>query len=144
MISPTVPDAILLGIWVAEGRAACTAILRDARGDTTPDVLACTGEPWTALVQALECAQLIDVAHVLILSNDAGLVGALSPPIKPPAPDQWRRIFYSRTEWVDAGYGGDQAHWAALRTLGGRWGGRFRAMLVSDLPKARELWQSGH
>jgi hypothetical protein len=42
---------------------------------------------------------------------------------------------------VDVGYGGDPQHWQALCLLGGRWGGRFRAMLVEDLPKARQLWQ---
>lgn len=144
MISPATADALLLGIWHADGRAACTGVLRDWQGETAPDVLALTGQPWTVLVQALAEAERIDAGSVLILTNDAGLVRALSPPFRPPAPTQTRRIFYSREEWVDVGWGASDgegtAHWQALRLLGGRWGGRFRAMLVEDLPKARELW----
>ena len=141
MISPAVPNALLLGIWVAEGRAAVTGSLRDARGETTPDVLTLAGEPWTALVQALEQAALMDVINVVILSNDAALVQSLSPPFAPPKPDHTERVWYSRTEWADVGVGGNAVHWRALQLLGGRWGGHFRAMVVEDLPKARELWE---
>ena len=144
MISPATADALLLGIWHADGRAACTGVLRDWQGETAPDVLALTGQPWTVLVQALAVAEQCDVGNVIILSNDAALVRALSPPFRPPAPTQTRRVFYSRDEWVDVGWGASDgegtAHWQALRLLGGRWGGRFRAMLVEDLPKARDLW----
>ena len=144
MITPATADALLLGIWHAGGRAALTGALRDWQGETVPDVLSLTGQPWTILAQALAEAQCIDAGNVVILSNDAGLVRALSPPFRPPAPTQSRRIFFSRTEWVDVGWGASDgegtAHWQALRLLGGRWGGRFRAMQVDDLPKARELW----
>ena len=140
MISPTTPDALLLGLWVANGHAAATGAVRDWQGNTVPDVLSLTGQPWTILAQALAAAECIDAGHILILSNDADLVRALSPPFRPPAPTQTRRIFYSREEWVDVGYGGDSQQWQALQMLGGRWGGRFRAMQVDDLPKARELW----
>ena len=143
-LSPATADALLLGIWHAGGRAACTGALRDWQGETVPDVLAITGEPWAILVQALAVAEQCDVGNVVILSNDADLVRALSPPFRPPAPMQTRRIFYSREEWVDVGWGASDgegaAHWQALCLLGGRWGGRFRAMQVDDLPKARELW----
>ena len=145
MISPATADALLLGIWHADGRAALTGVLRDWQGETVSDVLALTGQPWTILAQALAAAECIDAGHILILSNDADLVRALSPPFRPPAPTQTRRIFYSREEWVDVGYGASDgegaAHWQALRLLGGRWGGRFRAMQVDDLPKAREMWE---
>ena len=143
-LSPATADALLLGIWHADGRAALTGVLRDWQGETVSDVLALTGQPWTVLVQALAEAERIDAGSVLILTNDADLVRALSPPFRPPAPTQTRRIFYSREEWVDVGWGASDgegtAHWQALCLLGGRWGGRFRAMLVEDLPKARELW----
>ena len=145
MISPTTPDALLLGLWVANGHAAATGAVRDWQGEPVPDVLACTGQPWTVLVQALTAAEHIDVANVVILTNDVDLVRALSPPFRPPAPSRSQRIFYSRSEWVDVGWGAgsdeDAAHWQALRLLGGRWGGRWRVMQVEDLPKARELWQ---
>jgi hypothetical protein len=139
------PDTLLLGIWSANHHAAATAALRNWQGETIADVLELTGQPWTVLVQALTEAARIDVGNVVILTNDAGLVRALSPPFRPPAPTQRQRIFYSRTEWVDVGWGGDVEQWRALQLLGGTWGGRFRAMQVDDLPKARELWeQSQH
>lgn len=144
-LSPATADALLLGIWHADGRAALTGVLRDWQGETVSDVLALTGQPWTILAQALAAAECIDAGHILILSNDADLVRALSPPFRPPAPSRSQRIFYSRSEWVDVGWGAgsdeDAAHWQALRLLGGRWGGRFRAMQVDDLPKAREMWE---
>ncbi len=144
-ISPAAPDTLLLGIWSAAGHAAATAALRNWQGETLPDVLELTGQPWTVLVQALAEAAQIDVGNVVILTNDTGLVRALSPPFRPPPPTQRQRIFYSRTEWVDVGWGAgegeDAAHWQALQLLGGRWGGRFRAMQVEDLPKAREMWE---
>jgi hypothetical protein len=140
-ISLTAPDTLLLGIWSANGHAAATGALRDWQGEVITDVLAITGQPWTVLVQALTEAARIDVGNVVILTNDAGLVRALSPPFTPPAPTQRQRIFYSRTEWVDVGWGGDADHWQALQLLGGRWGGQFRAMQVTELPKARELWE---
>ena len=138
----TTPDALLLGIWSANGHAAATCAIRDWQGNTVPDALALTGEPWTVLVQALAEAERIDAGSVVVLTNDVDLVRALSPPFRPPAPTEHRRIFYSREEWVDVGWGGDPQQWQALRLLGGRWGGQFRAMVVDDLPKARELWQS--
>ena len=143
--TPTSTDTLLLGIWSANAHAAAVATLRDWQGEPVPDVLACTGQPWTTLVQALTVAERCDVANVVILTNDVDLVRALSPPFRPPAPSRSQRIFYSRSEWVDVGWGASDgegtAHWQALCLLGGRWGGRFRAMLVEDLPKARELWQ---
>ena len=143
--TPAAPDTLLLGIWSAAGHAAATAALRNWQGETLPDVLAITGQPWTVLVPALTEAARIDVGNVVILTNDGDLVRALSPPFTPPAPTQRQRIFYSRTEWVDVGWGGDVEQWQALQLLGGTWGGRFRAMQVDDLPKARELWeQSQH
>lgn len=145
MISPATPDTLLLGIWSAAGRAALTASLRDWAGDTVSDVLVITGQPWTIIVQALSEAERIDAGNVVILTNDVDLVQALSPPFRPPAPTQTQRIFYGRTEWVDVKWGGDMDHWQALAQLGGRWGGQWRVMQVSDLPKARELWeQSQH
>lgn len=155
-LSPATADALLLGIWHADGRAACTGVLRDWQGETAPDVLALTGQPWTVLVQALAEAERIDAGSVLILTNDADLVRALSPPFRPPAPSRKERVFIPRiaivnNKWTiegwdysDVGVGASDgegaAHWQALCLLGGRWGGRFRAMLVEDLPKARELW----
>jgi len=139
--TPTTPDTLLLGIWSAAGHAAATAALRNWQGETLPDVLELTGQPWTVLVQALTEAARIDVGNVVILTNDGDLVRALSPPFTPPAPTQRQRIFYSRTEWVDVGWGGDAEQRQALRLLGGRWGGRWRVMQVEDLPKARELWE---
>ena len=144
-ISPTAPDTLLLGLYVANDHAGAVAALRNWQGEPVPDVLSLTGRPWTTLVQALTVAERIDVSNVVILTNDTALVRALSPPFRPPPPSQRQRIFYSRSEWVDVGWGAgsdeDAAHWQTLLLLGGRWGGQWRVMEVEDLPKARELWQ---
>lgn len=63
-----------------------------------PDVLGITGQPWTVLIQALAAAEVIDAGSVIVLTNDVDLVRALSPPFRPPAPTEQRRIFFSRTE----------------------------------------------
>lgn len=143
--TPATPDTLLVGIWSAPTpagpHAAAVGALRNWQGDTIADVLAITGQPWTVLVQALTAAEQCDVGGVVILTNDAALVRALSPPFRPPAPTQSKRIFYSRTEWVDVGFGGDADHWQALQQLGGRWGGQWRITQVGELPKARELWE---
>ena len=144
-VSPASPDTLLLGIWSANAHAAAVASLRNWQGETIPDVLALTGQPWTIIVQALTTAEQCDVSNVVILTNDADLVRALSPPFRPPPPTQSKRIFYSRSEWVDVGWGASDgegvAHWQALQQFGGRWGGQWRIMQVAELPKARELWQ---
>lgn len=143
-ISPATPDALLLGIWCAEGHAAATGAVRDWAGVSHPDALSITGQPWTVLVQALAAAEVIDAGSVIVLTNDAGLVRALSPPFRPHEATERRRIFFSRSEWVDVGWGGDPQRWQVLQALGGRWGGRFRVMQVDDLPGAKQLWQCSH
>lgn len=141
MIPIDAPNTLLLGVWVAEGRCAIVGSVRGEYGDMTPDVLACAGEPWTALAQALAEAEVIDVRNVVILSNDKALTSSLQRPFTPPAPDRIEAVWYGRGDRVDVGVGGNAKHWQVLQKLGGRWGGRFRVMQVSELPKARELWQ---
>ena len=141
MIPIDAPNTLLLGVWVTEGRCAIVGSVRGEYGDMTPDVLACTGEPLAALAQALAEAEIIDVRNVVILSNDKALVSSLQRPFTPPAPDRIETVWYGRDDRVDVGVGGNAQHWQVLQKLGGRWGGRFRAMQVSELPKARELWQ---
>jgi len=43
------PNTLLLGIWLADDRAAITGALRDECGVTVPDALQLAGEPWTTL-----------------------------------------------------------------------------------------------
>ena len=140
------PNTLLLGAWIAEDRAAITGSLISEYGDMLPDALQLAGEPWTALVQALEQAAMMSVRHVVVLTNSAALAGSLSPPFAPPPPDRMERIDMApfpwlKAEWSQAPVGGNASHWRALLLLGGKWGGCFRAVLVDDLPKARELWQ---
>ena len=146
MLQIDAPNTFLLGVWLAEGRAALTGSLISEYGDTLPDVLNLAGEPWTTLVQALEQAAVMDVRHVVVLTNDSALVGSLSPPFAAPPPDRMEQIDMApfpwlKAEWRQAPVGGDAQHWRVLHLLGGRWGGRFKAIQVDDLPKARELWQ---
>jgi hypothetical protein len=136
------PNTLILGIWHADDRAAITGTLLDCQCEAVPDVLTATGPAWPALAEALTVAAAVDPAHVLILSNDAALVKALSPPFRPPTPTAWQRIWVAKGEYGNVGLGGDPAHWQVLVALGMRWGGNFRAMQVDDLPRAQQLWQS--
>ena len=136
----TTDDTLLLGAWLAEGRAAITGALRSVDGTLRGDVLAVCGLRWITMRQALETAQVIGPRHVLLLTNDAELKRTLSRPFRAPQPDQTKRHFFSKTEWTDVGFGGDADHWAVLCLLGGVWGGCFNVQLVDDLPGARELW----
>ena len=136
----TTDDTILLGAWLAEGRAAITGALRTVDGTLRTGVLETVGAPWPALHQALTTAQTIGARHVMLLTNDAALKRALSKPFKAPQPDQTKRHFFSKTDWADVGFGGDADQWAVLCLLGGVWGGCFNVQLVDDLPGARELW----
>lgn len=138
----TTEDTLLLGVWVAEGRAAVTGALIDVDGNTVPDALALCAPLWPALAQALKAGEQMDVRHVFLFTNDGTLVQALSPPFAPPAPTGTKRVWYSRTEFTDVGTGGDPHHWQALRLLGGRWGGRFRVRQAADIPGARALWEA--
>ncbi len=134
-------DTILLGCWIGDDRAAITGALRSADGDLRSDVLSAHGAPWPALRQALETAAAIGAKHVLVLTNDAGLRRALSKPFKAPEPAEYKRHYWSKTEFSTVGFGGDADHWAVLCLLGGCWGGCFSVAVVDDLPGARELWQ---
>lgn len=139
----TTPDTVVIGLYSAAGQACATGALRTWDGDLRPDVLAGGRAPlWAALAAALADVQAVDTAHVLLLTNDADIVAALTPPIRAPAPTATHREWFGRDDWVDVGYGGDEHHWQVLRLLGMRWAGRWRVQLVDDLPGARELWQS--
>lgn len=136
------PDTVVVGLYSQDGRVSLTGALRTEAGDLRPDVLAMQGGgTWAALAQALADVQTVGTAHLLLLTNDADLVAALTPPIRAPAPTATHREWFGRDDWIDVGYGGDADHWQVLRLLGVRWAGRWRCQLVDDLPKARELWE---
>jgi hypothetical protein len=138
----TTPDTVVVGLYSQGGRVSLTGALRTEIGALRPDVLAVQGGgTWAALAQALADVQTVGTAHLLLLTNDADLVAALTPPIRAPAPTATHREWFGRDDWIDVGYGGDADHWQVLRLLGVRWAGRWRVQLVEDLPKARELWE---
>jgi hypothetical protein len=149
------PDTVVIGLYSLDGRACVTGALRTEAGDLRPDVLAAQGgAAWPALAGALADVLAIGAQHLLVLTNDAAIVDALTPPIRAPAPTATRREYFAPIKakpefgfegapgyWIDVGYGGDADHWETLRLLAMRWPGRWRCQLVSDLPKARELWE---
>lgn len=145
---PTIdtPDTLILGAYSEAGTAAVVGSYRTSAGDLRTEVVTATGTPWEALAAALAAAAVMLPANVLIFSNDAALVAALNPPFKPPAATETVKVWYSGTKLekalpVNVGYGGNAEHWQCLAALGGTYGGRFGATLVSDLKKAKELWQ---
>lgn len=135
------PDTLIVGYYLESGFAAAVGSLRCDDGSLQTDVFSTVAAPWEALCQVLDTAKMVDARHILILCNDANLVQALSPPFQAPAPATWKRVWLAKGEYGQVGIGGDPFHWQALQTLTMGWGGRFRAMQVNHLPKAKELWQ---
>ena len=136
------PDTVVVGLYSVAGEAAATGTLLTLAGDVRPDVLAVgRAATWPALAAALGQAEPMLARHLLLLTNDAALVEALTPPIRAPVPTAFADTPIFFTEWeIGVGYGGDEHHWQVLRLLGCVWAGRWRVQLVEDLPKARELW----
>ena len=107
------PNTLLLGVWLAAGRATITGNLLNLDGVTLPT--ACW--PWAAdpgqpLCEALDKVRLMEARNVVILSNDRALVQALSPPM--------RRQAHPTEACSTAAQGGQTWAWAAMRNAGGR------------------------
>jgi hypothetical protein len=64
------------------------------------------GGTWAALAQALADVQTVGTAHLLLLTNDADLVDALTPPIRAPAPTATRREYFAPIGANDFGFSG--------------------------------------
>lgn len=131
----TTPDTLILGMWVEAGRAAVVGSVRKLDNFVEPDVVQATGVAWVALAEALSDARTMAVGNVVIVTNDAGIVAALSR-----KPNTWSRGM--RVMVGFASPGADAAHWDALRILGGDFGGHWSIYQSDNLPKARTLWQS--
>ncbi len=152
----TTPDTLILGMWVEAGRAAVVGSVRKLDNFVEPDVVQATGMAWAALAEALSDARTMAVRNVVIVTNDSGIVAALSRKpntwnrgmrvmvgLPSPTPTERQRVFLNRTDGsIDVQWGGDTAHWDALRILGGDFGGHWSIYQSDNLPKARALWQS--
>ena len=146
-MKPTIqtPSTIILGVHVGSpNSAAIVGSLRTETGSVEQGVVEHVGCTWSALVRALADAATIGVQHVVILSNDAALVTALMKPF--PAPTGGEVVKVWNGVRGDGAYVlvdlGNVDHWQVLRALGGQWPGRFAVQLVSDLPKAKALWEA--
>jgi hypothetical protein len=135
------PDTLILGVYSDGATAGIAGVMRDRYGTLLADILEGSGRPWAALHAALDTAKVLIPSNVLIFSNDAVLVAALTPPFRPPPPAATQRHWFGKGDFIDAQYGGDADHWACLAELGGTYGGRFGAMKVDDLKRAKEIWQ---
>lgn len=145
-MKPTIhtPSTLILGCYVDGQHAAILGSLRDGEGALRTDVLEQTGAPWAALAQAMMDAAVIDAAHLVLLSNDADVVRALTRPFPAPVGGERQRVWLGVRG--DGGYVevdlGDAVHWDVLRWLGLRWAGRFAVQRVQSLPKAQALWEA--
>ena len=147
----TTPDTLLLGMWVEGQRAAIVGTLVREDEEIITEVTHWAGlyKEWATLVDVLKDAAIVGSKHLLIVSNDAALVRALTPPLRAPAADQVDRKWLlgwgkegQRGGYVDMPFGGDAAHWAAIWLLAaGPWAGRWRVVWSDKLEKARELWR---
>lgn len=145
-MKPTIhtPSTLILGCYVGNQHAAIVGSLRDAEGALRPGIVEQTGRPWAALAQALAEAEVIGAAHVVVLSNDAGMVQALTRPFSAPVGGERQRVWIGvrgNGAFVEVDLG-DAAHWDVLRWLGLRWGGCFAVQRVESLPNAQALWES--
>lgn len=151
----TTPDTLLLGMWVEGQRAAIVGTLVREDEEIITEVTHWVGgwagvyKEWATLVNVLKDAAIVGSKHLLIVSNDAALVRALTPPLRAPAADQVERKWLlgwgkegQRGGYVEMPFGGDAAHWDAIRLLAaGPWAGRWRVVWSDKLEKARELWR---
>lgn len=144
---PTIetPNTVILGVYSAESSIAATAGIagsfRTMAGILRTEVLSAAGPVWPALHTALDAAAMLEAGNLVLFSNNAALVAALSPPFRPPAADRTERHWFGKGDFTDAGCGGNADHWACLAELGGRYGGRFNVLKVDDLRRAKEIWQ---
>lgn len=143
------PSTIILGCHVDSQCAAIVGSLRGEGGELTTNVIERTGSPWQAIAAALADAQVIGARHVVLLSNDAAIVAALSKPFPAPAGGERVRVWLGVRgdgRYVEGSLG-DAAHWAVLRLLGWQWAGRFSVQQVAELPAAKVLHstiENGH
>ena len=143
-MKPTVftPSTAILGVfWVAQ-HAAIVGSVRSETGALIQDAVIACGGNWEALADGLVLCEWMAVQHVVLLTNSAALVKALSRPF--PAP----RGGVAVRRWIgvrgDGKYVhvdlGDAAHWQVLRTLGASFAGQWQIQQVEDLPNARRLY----
>lgn len=144
---PTIetPNTVILGVYSAESSIEATVGIagsfRTMAGVLRTEVLSAAGPVWTALHTALDAAAMLEAGNLVLFSNNAALVAALSPPFRPPAATATVRLWYGKGDYTDAAYGGNADHWACIAELGGRYGGRFSVLKVDDLRRAKEIWQ---
>lgn len=136
---PSDPSTILLGVYVEAETAGIVGSLRDECRQIRPDVLAVHGPQWAALAQALREVPMIGAEGLVILTNSAALVTALSRPFKAPDGDATKRIKIARGKYR---LSGDVDHWAVLQQLG-MLGGDWAIYPVAEqvLQKAKAQWQ---
>lgn len=134
-------DTLILSLFMDSQRAAITGVLRRCDGEVEQDIIERSSTPWEALESALDDAVAIGVAHVLILTNSASLVKALSKPFPAPAGGSSQRVWLGGKDGhYVSGNLGNPSQWNVLRELGFRWAGHWRIMQVDNLPVAQRLF----
>lgn len=114
------PSTIVLALWVADGRATCTAVLRADSSEVTVLKFEAWGEPWATLATALEVTQVVKARHCVLVSNWDALFASVAP--------------------LRLGKHGD-AHWQVIALLATRYAGRYAAMKAETLPRTEEAWK---
>lgn len=114
------PSTIVLALWVASDRAACTAVLRADSSDVTVLKFEAWGEPLATLAKALEVTQVVKAKHCVIVTNWDALFASVAP--------------------LHLGDQGD-AHWQVIALLATRYAGRYAAMKAETLPRTEEAWK---
>ena len=114
------PSTLMLALWVAEGKAACTALLRTDSNEVTALPGCFYGEPWEVLADALEKTQDM-AAHCLVVTNWEPAIRMLGP------------------LHLDEQSGHD--HWRAVAAMSLLYGGYCGAVRSESMPRTEALWK---
>lgn len=116
------PSTCIIALWVAEGKAAATLLLRADSSDVTalPFVVA-NAQPWWVVARAAEYARDTDARHCLIVTNWEDAIKALNP-------------FH-----LDEKAG--PHHLEVMQILATRFAGRCTAMRAESMPKTEAMWK---
>lgn len=115
------PNTLMLALWVVEGKAQCTAVLRADSNDVAALPVDVWGEPWATLCAALERTSDLGAVHCLVVTN-------------------WQPALDTLTVLHLDESAGD-AHWQVVATLATRYAGRCTAAFAETLPRTEELWK---
>jgi hypothetical protein len=141
------PSTLFLAIYDNGTQMACTASLRATDGQVVADVTQHTSDSsWASVDAFMADAANVGTRHIIIFTNAAFLVDALTGRVKTPAPDSTESVYQPRKgggKYEQYPVGGNQHWWNVIRHLLRYWckGGTWQVVAVGEdkLGKGKEL-----